>query len=217
MRPMSSADPAEPDRARSGRRRDPQIEPRALQAAMEVYASSGWRGFSFESVAKASGIGKPAIYRRWADRADLLVSAFESVDFPIAGDHGSLEADLRTYADAWVRWFQAPHLPQAGTLILADSSSHPELNGPYQARVMGPRVAAVRAITTRAIARGELPDDTPVTTIPELLLGAFFMHWSFAGEHDDGFRAGLPAFAERTISAILTGISERSEWTSRNA
>lgn len=197
------------EQVRSGRRRDPRIEPLALQAAMEVYAASGWRGFSFESVAKASGIGKPAIYRRWDDRADLLVSAFESVDFPMAEDHGSLEADLRHYAAAWVRWFQAPHLPQAGALILADSSSHPELNRPYQQRVMGPRVSAVRAITTRAIARGELPEDTPVTTIPELLLGAFFMHWSFAEQQDEHFRETLPDFAERTISTILDGITAR--------
>lgn len=192
----------------SGRRRDPRIEPAALAGAMEVYASTGWGGFSYDAVARASGVGKPAIYRRWKDRADLLVSAFESVDFPIAEDRGTLQADLDHYADAWVRWFQAPHLPQAGTLILADSAAHAELGEVYQSRVMGPRVAAVRAITVRAIERGELPSDTAVTAIPELLLGSFFMHWSFAGR-TDSFREGLPEFARETVRSLLYGLVPR--------
>lgn len=206
---MSSMSEGRPPSAlgRSGRRRDPRIEPLVLQSAMEVYAFGGWRGFSFESVAKASGVGKPALYRRWSDRADLLVSAFESSDFPIAGDHGSLTADLGAYADAWVRWFQHPHLPHAGALILADGRAHPELREPFEMRILRPRFVAVRAVTSRAIARGELPPDTPVTTIPELLLGAFFIHWSYAEQHDEAFRAALPAFADRTVTAILAGIA----------
>lgn len=206
MRPMPNAE-GRLEQSRSGRKRDPRIEPVVLNAAMEVYAFGGWRGFTFEAVAKASGVGKPAIYRRWVDRADLLVCAFENVDFPIAGDHGSLAVDLQKYADAWVRWFQTPHLPQAGALILADSTAHLELREPYQARVLSPRIQAVRAVTSRAIARGELPQGTPVTTIPELLLGAFFMHWSFAERHDDEFRAALPAFAQRTVATILVGLA----------
>lgn len=194
--------------AQSGRRRDPRIEPATLSGAIEVYATTGWGGFSFESVARASGVGKPAIYRRWTDRADLLVSAFESVDFPMATDRGSLAADLEHYADAWVRWFQAPYLPEAGTLILADSTAHPELGDAYHARVMGPRVAAVRAVTQRAVERGELPADTPVTAIPEMLLGSFFMHWSFA-RHDPGFADGLPGFARQTVRSLLYGLVAR--------
>lgn len=209
MSSMPPAAPSDDEPARSGRRRDPRIEPVVLQAAMEVYAYGGWRGFNFDSVARTSGVGKPAIYRRWTDRADLLVSTFENANFPMAGDHGSLESDLREYAKSWVRWFQTPHLPRAGVLILADSTAHPELNEPYQNRVMRPRVAAVRSVTRRAIERGELPEDTPVTTIPELLLGAFFMHWSFADRHDDEFRAALQAFADHTIASILVGITRQ--------
>lgn len=191
---------------RSGRRRDPRIEPAVLLGAMKVYATSGWRSFSIQAVAEMSGVGKPAVYRRWRNRADLLVSAFESVDFPVAGDHGSLRADLTAYADAWVTWFQTDHLPEAGTLILADSNAHPELGELYRERLMAPRVRAVRDITVRAIARGELHPDTPVTTIPEMLLGAFFIHWSFAADHGDEFRAGLPAFGRHTVETLIAGL-----------
>lgn len=173
---------------------------------MDAYAATGWRGFTFDAVAKASGVGKPAIYRRWDSREELLVAAFDSVDFPIATDEGSLRADLEAYAGAWVRWFSTPCLPEAGVLILADSKAQPELGALYQQRILEPRVHAVRSVTTRAVERGELPESTSVTAVPELLLGAFFMHWSFAAAHDDAFRDGLGEFARRTVEAVVRGL-----------
>ena len=59
------------------RTRDPSIEARVLSAAVSVYASAGWSRYGFDSVAKAPGVGKPALYLRWPSREDLL---FDAVD-----------------------------------------------------------------------------------------------------------------------------------------
>ena len=77
-----------------GRKRDPLIEPRVFDAALRVYAHGGWSGFTFEGIARAAGVGKPAIYRRWSSREELLIAALQTADFPEARDCGHVRADL---------------------------------------------------------------------------------------------------------------------------
>src|SRR5919109_2832266 len=83
---------------RPGRRRDPQVEGRALAAALELYAEVGWSGFSFDAVARRAGIGKAPIYLRWSSKEDLLLDAFSAYleAIPIR-DSGDLRSDLLDY------------------------------------------------------------------------------------------------------------------------
>lgn len=204
---MSASAPDTSPAKPRGRRRDPGIAPRAFAAALEVYATTGWSGLTFEAVARQSGVGKPAIYRRWDGPESLLISALESIEFPIARDLGSLRADVQDYAEQWARWFRTSHLPELGHRLLVDTKTHEELHRQYHGRVMGPRVIAVRAVTARALERGEIPAGTPTTMLPELLLGAFFIHWAFAENPDSSeFRDGLPGFASSTADAVLRGL-----------
>ena len=192
----------------AGRKRDPLIESRAASAAIEVYALSGWQGFTFEAVARASGIGKPAIYRRWASREALLIDAFDSLALPVARDLGSLEADIADYIAQWVEWYRCPLRPEAGARILIDGGSHPELKRLYDEVVTAPRGTRVRDVTRRAIARGEISEGTPPTSIPDIILGAFFIHWAYSQHLDPSeFQATLGEYGERLLSTVLTAFS----------
>ena len=53
---------------RPGRRRDPELDERVLEAALTVYARQGWAGFNFDAVAREAGCGRPALYRRWQSK-----------------------------------------------------------------------------------------------------------------------------------------------------
>jgi AcrR family transcriptional regulator len=202
---------AEPSAPRSaGRKRDPLIEARATDAAIEVYAISGWQGFTFDAVARVSGVGKPAIYRRWASREALLVDAFDRLNLPTAQDLGSLRADLADYIDQWVTWYQTPLRPQAGSRILIDGPSNPELNRLYADIVTAPRGTRVRDITRRAITRGELPEGTAATAIPDIILGAFFIHWSYSQDRrPEDFHASLASYGARLLETVLAGFTAR--------
>ena len=65
-------------------------------AARLVAAELGIQGASMSAIADRSGVGKPTIYLRWANRADLMVAAV--VDLRTAGprdEHGgSARTDL---------------------------------------------------------------------------------------------------------------------------
>src|ERR1700744_5860979 len=106
-----------------GRKRDPLIEPRVFDAAVRVYAHAGWAGFTFEAVARAARVGKPAIYRRWSSREELLVAALHTADFPTARDCGHVRADLLDYASQWVDWYEHPERAVAARRIVYDSQS----------------------------------------------------------------------------------------------
>lgn len=190
-----------------GRKRDPRVEPLVLSATLEVYALEGWRGLTFEAVARTSGIGKPAIYRRWDSRELLLITAFNRTNFPTARDVGSLEDDLRDYVAQWLEWYSAPFLPQAGSRILVDCTSNPELDRLYREVVIGPRSRAARQVTRRAIARGEVAEGTSPALLPDLVLGGMFMHWAFSTNRDDrNFLDQFRADSKQLVTMILGGI-----------
>lgn len=43
---------------RGGRPRDPDVDRRIIEAALQVFGLSGWSGFSMEAVARTAGVGK---------------------------------------------------------------------------------------------------------------------------------------------------------------
>jgi AcrR family transcriptional regulator len=198
--------PTDPGRL-VGRKRDPRVEPLALNAAIEVYALHGWHGFTIDAVARTSGIGKPAIYRRWSSREELLITAFSRTNFPDARDLGSLDADVRDYVNQWVQWYATPFLPQAGNRLMVDCVGNAELDRLYQEHIFEPRRRSARQVTRRAAARGEIPEGRSTGILPNLILGGMFMQWVFATYRDtrdyvDLFRAD----AEQLADVVLAGL-----------
>ncbi|MGH7747305.1 MAG: TetR/AcrR family transcriptional regulator, partial [Candidatus Dormibacteria bacterium] len=166
----------------AGRPRDPDIEPRVTAAAVQVYARDGWGGFSFEAVAREAGVGKPAIYRRWENREELLVQAMDTLRLPTARDVGSLRADLLDYAGQWVDWYSDQSRGLAALRLFADTISNPILNDVHQRLIVRPRTQAARQITRRAIDRGEVADTLHSATAIELLVGGMQLHWMYTKE-----------------------------------
>lgn len=76
--PVEAVAQAEPTRGR-GRPRDPQLEHRALRAALEVFSEKGWTGLTLDEVATRAKVGKSSLYLRWPDRQALLAAALRGV------------------------------------------------------------------------------------------------------------------------------------------
>jgi AcrR family transcriptional regulator len=62
-----------------GRPKNEGIETALLDAAAGLLRENGFGGCSIEAVSRRSGIGKPAIYRRWPNRTALAIDAFARV------------------------------------------------------------------------------------------------------------------------------------------
>jgi len=194
-----------------GRKRDPLIEPRVFDAAIRVYARDGWAGFTFEAVARCARVGKPAIYRRWSNREELLVAAMHTTDFPTARDCGSVRDDLLDYAGQWVDWYQHAHRALAARRIVYDRQANPALLELHNNLIVRPRTEAARDITRRAIKRGEIASIIRSSTIVDLLVGAMSTHWEMTPETArPHLRRTFPAFAESLVDIILAGVQVES-------
>lgn len=195
-----------------GRKRDPLIEPRVFDAALRVYAHRGWSGFTFEGIARAAGVGKPAIYRRWSSREELLIAALHTADFPTARDCGHVRADLLDYASQWVEWYERPERALSARRIVYDSQSSSALMALHQDLIVRPRIDAAREITRRAIKRGEIAPTVKSSTIVDLLVGALVTHWEMTPETGRSrLRTTFAAYAESLVDIILAGVAATSD------
>ena len=159
-------------RARPGRPRDPDLEPRVLAAALRVYAEAGWSGFSFEAVARRAGVGKAPLYLRWQSKEDLLLAALSAhTSTMLILDSGSLRDDLVEYAR---RLLQGKSTPEGWAFlrIHLEASISPALHARFAAEIAIPHVDSARAVLHRAIERGDLPAETPVDHLLDTLYGA---------------------------------------------
>jgi AcrR family transcriptional regulator len=81
----------------TSRRRGPELEAALLDAAWEELAEAGYAKLSMESVASRAGTGIAVLYRRWANKDELVLTAIERhrtshpVELP---DTGTLRGDL---------------------------------------------------------------------------------------------------------------------------
>lgn len=140
------------------RRRGEELETAILDAAWEQLTDKGWGEFTFESVAARAGTSRPVLYRRWADRGDLLqatirhIGAGGPVELP---DTGTLRDDVVTVlsrmSDARAS-FVAVLTAHLGAYFQETGTSLADLRDLMR---RGPR-SGMEIILERAAARGEV-------------------------------------------------------------
>jgi AcrR family transcriptional regulator len=172
---------------------DPDVDRAITDATLALLTDVGFAGMTMERIAGAAGVGKPAIYRRFRDKAELVatvidgqLNALEPVDL------GDTRAEL---------WHAVAHgLPQDGPGylrliggLIAEEERHPELMDAFRRSVLGPRRATVRTLIERGQARGDLRGDIQAEAALDLLAGPLLAR-GFAGE-DTGPRWREEAFA----------------------
>ena len=96
----SSEAPARHEAEEAGtRRRGTELEDALLGAAWEELQAVGYSNLTMEAVAARAGTSKPVLYRRWPNRAQLVLAAFRRQVVPISEvvpDTGDLRQDTLT-------------------------------------------------------------------------------------------------------------------------
>ena len=151
-------------------RRDGEVLEAALrQAVVDIVIEQGVAGVTMESVAARAKTSKPVLYRRWADRAEMLRDTL--VPLAVANiphvDTGSYRGDMLAILRGWARFFASPN-GVIGPTIVGAMPHDEELRRAFQDGVIGWRKAAMREVVDRAIARGEVRPDVKFEVIREL-------------------------------------------------
>lgn len=167
MTPASSPDS---DR-RPGRPRDARTDATILEAAVDVLADKGPGGFTVDEVAARAGCGKATIYRRWRSRAALLLDTANHMGLEApAVDTGSVRDDLVEMLTSLGTKMRDTASGRILPAVIAEASVHPEMRE-VLATFVSDRRATPLAMVNRAVARGELPPDTDVESLLDVLAG----------------------------------------------
>jgi len=184
--------------SRRGRPRRADADEVIIRATIELLQEVGVAGLSMDLLAQRAGVGKATIYRRWESKEAVILHALRTSDTPIAvPDEGSLRADLNAYLDAVVDHYHPgrgsdilPHLIEASCYDDTLRASLDEHNRQRQ--------TTVRLLLQRGIGRGELPADTDVDLLVDVLIGPFLYRRLITGAPLDGdFIRRLVEFALR--------------------
>jgi AcrR family transcriptional regulator len=201
-RPSAPATPAPVTPApvatcRVGRPRSQSREEEILSAALEALVAEGYDAMTIEGIAARVGAGKATIYRRWRNKAELVVDAirgYPGFEVPLV-DTGDVRADLRTFLLGLTDAFNGID----GALMSAFTAErirHPELAAAFDRQFVETRRAHLRKIIQGAVARGELPPTTDV----ELVAGvgpAMLLHELVYG------RKFAPDLVDRIVTQFL--------------
>ena len=159
---------------------DTGIDDAITSAALALLSAEGFARMSMEGIARAAGVGKPALYRRFRDKTELVAAVIASqlptLDAPDLGD---------TRAELWhamQRGLPADGPAYVGLVggLIAEQDRHPELIEAFRRNVLAPRRAIVAGIVERGRDRGDVRAAVDSQDAIDLLAGPFLAR-VFAG------------------------------------
>lgn len=190
---------------RRGRPRVAGTEEAVLAAARELLTTQGVKGLSLGTVARAAGVGKPAIYRRWPSRASLLYDLLFRADDTVlpVPDTGSVRSDLVAGLSALAAMFNTELGSEAGRSILTEALRDEQLRARLRSEQFQRDRDAVAEIFRRGAARGETTE-WPDPQLPAEMLIAWLLDRCL-------IRAEPPSTAmiEQAVDTILRGSTAR--------
>jgi AcrR family transcriptional regulator len=159
---------------------DRSVDEAISAAALTLLVEHGFARMTIEAVAKAAGVGKPAIYRRFSDKAGLVAHVI-SRQLPVLElpDLGDSRAELWSAVQQGLPADGPSYVGLIGGLI-AEQGRHPELIEAFRERILLPRRAIVRSIIERGQTRGQIRVDLDPEAALELMAGTFLAR-VFAG------------------------------------
>jgi AcrR family transcriptional regulator len=147
---------------------------------MALLTERGFARMSMEAIAAAASVGKPAIYRRFQDKAELVATVIANQLPQLAPpDLGDTRAELWQAVEQGFPADGAAYVGLIGGLI-AEQERHPELIDAFRRSVLLPRRAVGRALIERGQRRGEIRRDIHAEAALDLFVGPFLAR-VFAG------------------------------------
>jgi AcrR family transcriptional regulator len=149
-----------PSPRRAGRPRSAEADVAIMDATREALVEVGWSKLTVGHVAARAGVAKTTLYRRWANKGELVVHAvaslFDELELP---DCGSLRADIECVVLAFADLLQQPGTNASLMAVVAESTNDPVLREHIRGAIVERQKRLVLQGRERAQRRGELPPD----------------------------------------------------------
>lgn len=160
-----------------GRPRDTSIDRRVLEATAQILASEGWDALTIDGVAERAGVSRAAIYRRYANKADMAFHAawaaftpepqyVDRAPRPPEGD--TPEEVLHAVYDLAHASFHAIDRLGAFEGVMAQIILDREFNARIIAEAVGPAQELLEEVLRGHVERGVIADDVALGVVLDL-------------------------------------------------
>ncbi|HEX3957462.1 MAG TPA: TetR/AcrR family transcriptional regulator [Trebonia sp.] len=178
------------------------------EAALAVLAEVGYDRLTMDAVAARAGAAKTTIYRRWRDKAELVVDALNGLKgVPEVPDTGALRQDLCALAQS-IAGAEGKFGAQMTIGMVNALARDAALRQVFQQKFLAPRMAGFRKVFEQAVARGEMPDGHDLDLLARLFPALALQQLLTSGELPD------TQFAARIMNEVVyplaTGPAARS-------
>ena len=180
-----------------------------IDAARPLFAEHGYGGVGTETIVRAAGVTRGALYHQFTDKTELFAAVFEAVEEDIgarigkvvaaAGATDPLEA-MRTGAGAWLDACAEPEVQQ---IVLLDA---PAVLGWERWREIGMRhgMGLVEAVLGQAMEVGSVRRQ-PLRPLAHVVVGALDEAALYVARAEDPVTAGREARA--VVDQLIAGFA----------
>lgn len=184
-----------------GRKRCPLTHQNILCAARTLLAEIGFADLTIEGIAERAGVGKTTIYRRWPNKASLVLDAFieatiKEIPFP---DTGSVQEDLRLQMRRLIKWMNGAEGHTIAKLI-GGAQDDAELAEAFRSRWLTGRREEARQIIQRGKERGEIRADLDPEVLLDALYGPLYFRLLI------GHAPLTPGYADKLVTLVMSGL-----------
>ena len=182
-----------------------------LAAALEEFTGRGYEGARLDDVAKRAGVAKGTIYLHFADKEALFQELVRSMVHPVLGTLEKMQGVdiparmlVEGLLGTFVREVYGTRRKDLIRLILSEGPRFPAIAEFYYHEVIARVLSIVRPILTRAVARGELPDDS-LARFPQLIVAPMLVGIVWHGLFDRFEPLDINAMVRAHIEILFAG------------
>jgi AcrR family transcriptional regulator len=190
---------------RIGRPRSERRHKAILENARDLVIELGFRAVSIESLAAKTGVAKTTIYRRWPNKAAVVMDAFmERLSGTQLPRTRKVTETIRLQMRGMARAFRSKHGAVLKAL-LAESQFDAELATAFRERWTLPRRKIALAVFQKAISQGELRCDIDLEAAVDLLYAPMYYRLQMGtGPLSDGY-------IDEIFNQAMEGLLERGD------
>jgi AcrR family transcriptional regulator len=212
----SDTGPDPVSRRGAGRPRDERVDRDVLEATRVLLVEVGYASLTIDAIARRANVSRPAIYRRWKSKAQLVHEAVYPADddetfrFPESDDFA---ADLRAIISTTLDLFRRPEVLAAVPGLLAEQRDDPELRHRLVLRLEADARADFDRLVQRAVERGGARAGLRGDVLFDTFVGAALFRVSAAAPDE----VDVTTYAEQLTDLLLHATTPTNPSTAATA
>lgn len=184
-----------------GRPRDPRVDDAVRAATLELLVEEGYHATSIQAISRRAGVSAPTVYRRWANKAELIEEAvFPTPFIQPTETTGNLRRDLATYCRGIIEHLGDPAVRAAIPGLLTEYQTDPEM---WQ-RLLRRSVTPMREAFAAFLNRTRRQPVGSVDVLFDVMIGSLFVRAINTGA------AGADEFAAEVAAIVAAALGEHA-------